>query len=57
MTLYSLLNHLGGFIWWLCVKFCRTSLKEEQAENKWSRNIFLMIVLIIFLGIVSVNFF
>lgn len=36
---YTDLSDIGGFLWWLFIKFCKTDLKDEQKENKWSRNI------------------
>jgi hypothetical protein len=41
---YSYLADIGGFLWWLFIKFCKTNLKEEQTKSKWSRNIFVFLV-------------
>lgn len=41
---YTDLADIGGFLWWLFIKFCKTNLKEEQTESKWSRNIFVLLV-------------
>ena len=27
-------KYLGGFLWWLFIKFCQTDLETEQAEDK-----------------------
>lgn len=52
---YTDLADIGGFLWWLLIKFCKTNLKEEQTKSKWSRNIFVFLVFGILIGfIVSV---
>ena len=42
---YIIVSDFGGLLWWILIKFCKTKLEEEQAEDKWSRNIFFLIVL------------
>lgn len=37
---YRALTDLGGFLWWLLIKFAKTDLEEEQTKNNWARNIF-----------------
>ena len=54
---YELLTDLGGFLWWLLIKFCKTNLKEEQSNDKWSRNTFFFFLLGIALGFIAVKFF
>ena len=54
---YELLTDLRGFLWWLLIKFCKTDLKEEESKDKWSRNIFFLIVLGIIIGFIAVKFF
>jgi hypothetical protein len=54
---FQLENDIGGFLWWLLIKFCKTNLKEEQSKEKWSRNIFFLIVIGTTLGFISVKFF
>lgn len=54
---YELLTDLGGFLWWLFIKFCKTDLDEEQSKEKWSRNIFFLIIIGTIIGFVSVKFF
>jgi len=54
---FQLESDIGGFLWWLLIKFCKTNLKEEQSKDKWSRNIFFLIVIGTVLGFVSVKFF
>lgn len=41
---YELLTDIGGFIWWLLIKFCSTKLEEEQTKENWSRNIIVFVV-------------
>ncbi len=54
---YQLESDIVGFLWWLLIKFCKTNLKEEQSKDKWSRNIFLLIVISIIIGFIAVKFF
>jgi len=42
---YTDLTELGGFLWWVLIRFCRTKLKDEQGKDKWSRNIFFLMIL------------
>lgn len=35
---YKPLTDLGGFLWWIIVKFCKTELGEEQKQENWARN-------------------
>ena len=39
------LTDLGGFLWWLLIRFCKTDLDNEQSKEKWSRNLFFLIIL------------
>ena len=54
---YELLTDLGGFLWWLFIKFCKTDLKEEQSKDKWSRNIFFLIIIGLIISFIAVKFF
>jgi hypothetical protein len=54
---YVIISDLGGFLWWLLIKFCRTNLLEEQGEDKWARNIFFLCMLGIITAIVVIKFF
>ncbi len=42
---YEFLTNIGGFLWWLTIKFGRTDLKDEQLKINWARNLFYLIVL------------
>ncbi len=51
-------NLIGGFYFWLFIKFCQTKLSEEQDNKYRSRNLFtaflinlLIIILICFIFI------
>jgi len=46
---------LGGFIWWLAVRFGRTRLKDEQSEKHLERNVLLFLVIAYLLGYVTVK--
>ena len=54
---YAEFSDIGGFLWWIFVRFCKTDLKEEQSENHWARNIFVLAMVFIGLIGVSVVFF
>lgn len=47
---YTDLSDIGGFLWWILIKFRHTKLKEEQSNEKWARNIFFLIVVVVCLG-------
>lgn len=49
---YTDLADIGGFLWWFFIKFCMTNLKEEQTEDKWSRNIFVLLIFGILIGFI-----
>ncbi len=52
---YELLNEIGGFIYWIIFKFCKTKLSEEQNIKNRERNIFIFIISIFILGFISVK--
>jgi hypothetical protein len=52
---YLFFSDFGGFIWWVFIKFCSTRLEEEQAKEKESRNIIVLIVTIYLIGFVTVK--
>lgn len=54
---FTIYSDIGGFFWWLLIKFCKTELKEEQSEKHWARNIFVLIFIVIILMGISVSFF
>jgi hypothetical protein len=41
---YEIFTDLGGFLWWLFIKFGKTDLRNEQTQKKWSRNLFFLIL-------------
>jgi len=54
---FPFLHYVGGFIWWVFIKFCKTDLETEQAEDKRIRNIFFTLVIGTALGFIAVKFF
>jgi hypothetical protein len=54
---YPFLHYLGGFLWWLIIKFCRTKLEDEQAEQKRVRNILFSIILGLIATFISIKVF
>jgi len=53
---YQLESDIGGFLWWLLIRFCKTDLKEEQSKDKWSRNVFFLIAIGTAIGFIAVKF-
>lgn len=47
---YTDLSDIGGFLWWILIKFKQTNLKDEQSNEKWARNILFLIIISTFLG-------
>ncbi|CAC9972991.1 hypothetical protein FLAPXU55_00670 [Flavobacterium panici] len=54
---YPLFHYLGGFLWWILIRFWNTKLENEQSDDKWSRNIFFLIVIGIFTAFITIRFF
>lgn len=54
---YTDLSDIGGFLWWLLIKQCKSNLVDERKEEKWARNIFFLILLGVFIGFISTKFF
>jgi hypothetical protein len=54
---YPLPDYLEGFLWWIFIKFCKTDLEAEQAEDKRVRKIFFTLVIGTALAFVSVKLF
>ena len=52
---YEGLADIGGFLWWVFIKFCQSKLEEEQTKEYWARNIFFLCVIGILIGFVSVR--
>ena len=54
---YPFLHYLGGFIWWILIKFCKTDLTIEQSEDNRIRNILFSLAIGIILGFITVKLF
>ena len=52
---HPLFRYLGGYIWWIFVKFCKTKIEDEQKMENAARNIFTSIVMIIFIAFVCIK--
>lgn len=52
---YEGLADIGGFLWWVIIKFCKSKLEEEQTKEYWARNIFFLCVVGIAIAFVSVR--
>ncbi len=49
---YTDFSDVGGFLWWLFIKQRKTNLIDERKEEKWARNIFVLVLLGVFIGFV-----
>ena len=54
---YEFLTDIGGFLWWLIIRFGKTELKREQKEDKWARNLLFLIVLGFVIAFLSIKIF
>ncbi|MFA7445177.1 MAG: hypothetical protein WCY89_04470 [Flavobacteriaceae bacterium] len=52
---YDWIFNLGGFLWWLFVRFGRTDLEKEQTHKHDFRNFLVVAVLVFVLTFVSVK--
>jgi hypothetical protein len=53
---YGLFSDIGGFIYWLVFKFCKSDLQIELSKNNWARNIFITLITIFIITFLSVKF-
>ena len=51
----ELLTDIGGFLWWLIVRRCKTELKKEQTKENWSRNYFFLIVIVFLIALMTLK--
>ncbi len=51
---YDWIINLGGFLWWMIIRFIRTNLIEEQTHKYDFRNFLVIAILICILTFVSV---
>jgi hypothetical protein len=49
------LSYIGGFVWWLFIKFTKTNLEKEQSDENLPRNIFILLITILVITFVSVK--
>ncbi|MFN3757541.1 MAG: hypothetical protein ACK4RM_11350 [Flavobacterium sp.] len=54
---FKIESDIGGFLWWVLIRFCKTDLKEEQSRDQWSRNIFFLMLLVLIVGATFIKFF
>jgi len=54
---YEALTDLGGFLWWLIIRFAKTDLEDEQAKEKWARNLFFLIVIGLIIALFTIKIF
>jgi hypothetical protein len=53
---YGIFSDIGGFIYWLVFKFCKSDLQIELSKKNWARNIFITMVTIFIITFLSVKF-
>ena len=54
---YIFISYLGGTVYWIFIKFCKTNLEDElKFENK-ERNILTFIISVLIIGFFSVKVF
>lgn len=54
---YIIISDIGGLLWWFFIKFCKTRLEDEQSKDKWSRNIFFFLIILLVITFIVVKFF
>ncbi len=54
---FELFSDLGGYLWWLFIKFRKTDLKKEQSQEKRARNLFFLIVLAYLIAFFTLKIF
>ncbi len=54
---FDLESDIGGLLWWLFVRFCRTDLSTEQEKGNKARNVVIFYALAISMTFLSVKMF
>lgn len=54
-TQLFVLKDLGGWLWWVLIRQCRTDLKEERTTEYWARNIFFLIVICFLIALLTLK--
>jgi hypothetical protein len=54
---YELYTDIGGFFWWIMVRFCKTKLEDEQSKDNWSRNILFLLLIGMILVYITIKLF
>lgn len=54
---YMFLSYIGGFIFWVVFKFCKTSYNDEIANKNIERNIFVFLVTILIVAFLTIKIF
>ena len=50
-------SDIGGFLWWLLIKFCKTKLEEEQIKERWPRNIIFLLFITYLIAYITIKLF
>ena len=54
---YMFLHYLGGIVYWIFVKFCKTKLDDEYKNEHIERNIFTFLVSVLVIGFIVIKIF
>jgi hypothetical protein len=46
---------LGGFLWWVLIRFTKTDLKKEQSKKYGARNVLFIFLLIFFIAFMKIK--
>jgi hypothetical protein len=57
MSGYRYQGQIGGFLWWLLIRFCKTKLEDEQTHDKMARNVFFIVMIVFVMMFIAVKFF
>ena len=48
---------IGGVLWWIFIRFCKTELKTEQSKKYEARNVLFIFVFIFIISLIKIKFF
>ena len=52
---YMFLHYIGGLIYWIFVKFCKTKLESEQANKHIERNIIVLLIAVFIIAFITIK--
>ena len=54
---FELFSDLGGYLWWLFIRFRKTDLKKEQSPDNRARNLIFLIALAYLIAFITLKLF